>query len=119
LTLEGKNLIKEIKSNMNRRILINKNKNLYIKDANVNVINLLHKPSPYVIKNGERHKRINNKIFKFRRYKIIVINKIDNKESIYQSLSEAARILQISRKKIISILDTGLIYKNYIFNLYK
>ena len=119
LTLEGKDLIKEIKSIMNRRRLINKNENLYIKDVNIKIINLLNKPSPYVIQNGERYKRINDKIFKFRKYKIIVINKVENKEFIYESLSEAARTLQISRKKIMSILDTGLIYKNYIFNLYK
>jgi len=119
LTLEGKSLVKKIKLFMNKKISININDNLYIKDIKEKVNDLLSKPSPYVIKDGERYKRVNNKSFKLNKYKIIVINKIDNKKSIFESLSEASRILKISRKKIISLLDTELEYKNYIFNLYK
>lgn len=104
LILEGKSLIKEIKSFMNKRKLIdiNENQNLHIKDINTKVINLFNKPSPYVIIGGKRYKRIISNKFpklKFRNYKIIVINTIDNKESIYESLSEIARNLKISRKK--------------------
>jgi hypothetical protein len=76
------------------------NKNFHIKDINIKVINLLNKSSPYVIKDGKRFKRINeNKYLKIRNNKIIVINTLDNKESIYQSVSEASRTLKISRKK--------------------
>jgi len=114
LTPEGKDLITEIKSVMNKRRLIN-NKNI-----NTKVTNILNNPFPYIIENGKRYKRIKgNKMLKARNNKIIVINTINNKESIYESISEVARTIKISRKKIISLLDTRLIYKNYIFSLYK
>lgn len=119
---EGKNLITEIKSVMNKGRLININKNLHesIKNINTKVINLLNKSSPYVIKDGKRYIRINgNKLLKPKNNKIIVINTIENKEFIYESISEVARTLKISKRKITSLLDTGLFYKNYIFNLYK
>jgi len=57
LTLEGKSLIKEIKSLMNKKSLINSKENLQIDEISIKVINLLDKPSPYVIINGKRHKR--------------------------------------------------------------
>jgi hypothetical protein len=105
---------------MNKGRLINMNKNVEIKNINTKVVNLLNKSSPYVIINGKKHRRVNNNILlKPKNNKIIVINEIENKESIYKSISEVARTLKISRGKITSILDTGLIYKNYIFNLYK
>lgn len=59
LTLEGKSLIKEIKSLMNKRSLINSKENLQINEISIKVINLLDKPSPYVIIDGKRHKRGN------------------------------------------------------------
>lgn len=120
LTPEGKILITEIKSVMDKGRLININKNLHIKNINTKVINLLSKSSPYEIKEGKKYRRINgNKLLKPGKNKIIVINTIENKESIYESISEVGRTLKISRKKITFILDTGLVYKNNIFNLYK
>jgi cytochrome c oxidase subunit 3 len=117
---EGKILIVKIKSIMNKGRLTNLNKNLNIKNINIEVVNLLSKSSPYVIIKGKKCRRINNnKLLKPRNNKIVVINITENKESIYKSISEVARILKISRRKITSILNTGLIYKNYIFNLYK
>jgi cytochrome c oxidase subunit 3 len=119
LILEGKSLITEIKSVMNKGRLINMNKNVEIKNINTKVVNLLNKSSPYVIINGKKHRRVNNILLKPKNNKIIVINETENKESIYKSISEVSRTLKINRGKITSILDTGLIYKNYIFNLYK
>ena len=102
---------------MNKWRLVNINNNLHNKNIDTKVINLLNKPSPYVVKDGKRYKRINeNKLLKLRKNKIIVINTIENKEAIYKSISEITRTLKISRKKITSIMDTGLVYKNYIFN---
>lgn len=59
MTLEGQSLIKEIKSLMNKQRLINNTENLNIQDMNIKVINLLSKPSPYIIINGKRQKKIN------------------------------------------------------------
>src|SRR5579864_6217099 len=105
---------------MNKGRLININKNLHIENINTKVVNLFSKSSPYIIKEGKRYRRINeNKLLKPRNNKIIVINTIENKEFIYESISKVSRALKISRGKITSILDTGLVYKNYIFNIHK
>jgi|SRR5215471_7740440 len=107
---------------MNKGRLINKNINLQIKNIKMKVLILLNKPSPYVIKDGKRYKRINdngNKLLEITNNKIIVINTINNKEVIYKNVSEVIRTLKISRRKITSLLDTELVYKNYIFNRIK
>jgi len=44
---------------MNKRSLINSKENLQINEISIKVINLLDKPSPYVIIDGKRHKRGN------------------------------------------------------------
>jgi len=103
---------------MNKGRLLNKN--LFNNNISVKVLNLLNKPSPYLIKDGERYKRTNiNEPLKYIKYKIIVINSINNEEVIYESINEIIRTLKISRSKILSILDIGLAYKNYIFKRIK
>jgi len=61
--LEGKILIKEIKSIMNKRINEDNNYlNIEEQEQEINkkVINILKIPSPYVIKDGKRRKRNKN-----------------------------------------------------------
>lgn len=57
LTLEGKILIMEIKSFMNKKGLENNSKHLQIDMINRKVIDILKKSSPYIIINGKRNKR--------------------------------------------------------------
>lgn len=116
----GKDLILEIKSIMNKGRLINRNKNLNKEDMIIKINNLLNKPSPYVIKNDKRKKRIQENKTVYRKYKkITVLNTTNNKESIFKNITEVTRTLKISNVKIKSILNTGLVYKNYIFYIYK
>lgn len=50
--------------------------------------------------------------------KIVVINTISNNEFVYNNIFETSIIIKISKNKIISILDTGLVYKNYIIYIH-
>jgi len=113
LISEGKELIIEIKSYMNKSRLVNFNKKINYDEVKLKVTNLFNVPSPYVIKNTKRVKRFDGKMLNL---EVIVLNTIDNNEFRYHSINEAACALRISRKKIRSLLGTGIVYKNYIFN---
>ena len=75
---------------------------------------LLNKPTPY--KYGIRFHRdtlnlVSDKI------KIVVTDSLNN-ESVFSSISECSRILQLDRAKIKNCLINGGIYKNYKFKFH-
>ena len=74
---------------------------------------LLIKPSPYIIKEGIRYYRDSLNLVSDKN-KIVVIDNSNN-ESIFSSISECSRILNLNRAKIKECLISGEIYKNYKF----
>jgi hypothetical protein len=72
--------------------------------------------SPYEIKNGVRYYKNTNKLVS-EATNIVVINNIDKSNIIYNSISDCAKNLNISRNKIKHCLITGESYKNYSFVL--
>jgi hypothetical protein len=72
--------------------------------------------SPYEIKNGIRYYRNTNKLVSEATH-IIVINNIDKSNIVYNSISDCAKSLNISRNKIKYCLTTGKSYKDYSFIL--
>ena len=77
---------------------------------------LLNQPTPYIIKDGIRFYRdtlnlVSDKI------KIVAIDSLNN-ESVFSSISECSRILQLDRAKIKNCLINGGIYKNYKFKFH-
>ena len=77
---------------------------------------LLNQPSPYLIKDGIRFYRdtlnlVSDKI------KIVASDSLNN-ESVFSSISECSRILQLDRTKIKNCLINGGIYKNYKFKFH-
>jgi hypothetical protein len=77
---------------------------------------LLNIPAPYIIKDGIRFYRdtlnlVSDKIK-------IVSNDSLNNESVFSSISECSRILQLDRAKIKNCLINGGIYKNYKFKFH-
>jgi hypothetical protein len=73
-------------------------------------------PAPYEIKNGLRFLR-DTDILVSEKLKILSIDNFNNK-SIFSSMSECSKTLQISRSKLKKCLLTGETYKNYKFILY-
>lgn len=118
-TLEGKSIFDSIKLHMNKYRLTT-NINLY-KDENrislLEIDKLLSKlyllESPYEIKEGIRYYRNTTKLVS-ESIKIVVID-VENNRNIYDSMSECAKLLKISRKKIKECLSSGESYKGYVF----
>jgi len=71
--------------------------------------------SPYEIREGVRYSRNTTKLIS-ESIKIIAIDR-ENNRNIYDSMSECAKNLKISRKKIKECLSTGKTYKGYIWVL--
>jgi hypothetical protein len=118
-TLEGKYLFDVIKLHINKYRLTT-NTNLYENKNRISLVEidkLLSKlylmESPYEIKQGVRYYRNTTRLIS-ESLKIAVIDK-ENNRNIYDSMSECAKNLQISRKKIKECLSTGETYKGYVF----
>ena len=73
--------------------------------------------SPYEIKQGVRYYRNTNKLVSEATNIIVINSKENNNKIIYNSMSECASSLNISRKKIKYCLNTGESYKGYSFVL--
>jgi heme/copper-type cytochrome/quinol oxidase subunit 3 len=120
--LEGKYLFNAIKLYMNKYRLTTNTHLLKEKDmVHIHDIeNLLKKlyllETPYEIKNGVRYYKNTNKLVS-EATNIVVINNIDKSNIIYNSISDCAKNLNISRNKIKHCLITGESYKNYSFVL--
>ena len=125
---EGKFLITEIKSSWNNFRLSTSNLNkkdkvaiFYLKERATclsfedKLKNLFLIPSPYEIKNGIRFIRGSNN-FVSDSLKFITLDNLNNK-SIFSSITECSKALNIDRSKIKNCLITGKIYKNYKFIL--
>lgn len=118
--LEGKYLFNAIKLHMNKYRLTTNTHLLKEKDIVhiQDIENLLKKlyllESPYEIKNGVRYYKNTNKLVS-EATNIVVINNIDKSNIIYNSISDCAKNLNISRNKIKHCLITGKSYKNYSF----
>lgn len=118
-TLEGKFIFDAIKLHMNKYRLTS-NINLLKNTKRISILKidgLLSKlylyESPYEIKEGIRYYRNTNKLVSDCT-SIIVIDNNKNK-TIYKSLSECAKSLNISRAKVKNCLDSGKSYKDYIY----
>ena len=121
-TVKGKHIFDAIKLNINKYRLIT-NHDL-VQDKQVlsildidNLLNELYlSESPYIEKHGVRYYRNTNK-FVSEGIRITVLNSSDNSSNSYNSLTECAESLNISRKKIRELLNSGLSYKGYTFVL--
>lgn len=115
--LEGKYLVDCIKSHMNKyRISTNNLKNLIPISEIENLLSKLYLlESPYEIKEGVRYYRGTNKLVSDSN-QIVCIDD-NNCSTVYNSISVAAKNLNISRKKIKECLTTGEKYKGYFFVL--
>lgn len=118
-TLEGKYLFDAIKLHMNKyrlttNINLHENKNptsLLEVDKLLSKLYLME--SPYETKEGIRYLRNTTRLVS-ESIKIAAIDK-ENNRNIYDSMSECAKDLQISRKKVKECLSTGEAYKGYVF----
>jgi response regulator of citrate/malate metabolism len=117
--LEGKFIFDAIKLHINKYRLTT-NTHLLKNTERISILeidNLLSKlylsESPYEIKQGIRYYRNTNKLVA-EATKITVIDSNNNK-TIYNSMSECAQNLGISRTKIKYSLDSGKSYKGFIF----
>ena len=82
-----------------------------------NLLNELYlSESPYLEKHGVRYYRNTDK-FVSEGVRITVLNSSDNSSKSYNSLTECAESLNISRKKIKELLNSGVSYKGYTFVL--
>lgn len=79
------------------------------------IVKLYLTDSPYIIKEGVRYYRETNKLVS----EAVNITAIDleNNISVYQSMSDCAKSLKISRKKIKECVTNGTSYKGYQFVL--
>ena len=121
-TVKGKYIFDAIKLNINKyRLTTNNN---LVKDRQVlsileidNLLNELYlSESPYIEKDGVRYYRNTNK-FVSEGVRITVLNSSDNNSKSYNSLTECAESLNISRKKIKELVNSGVSYKGYTFVL--
>lgn len=119
--LEGKHLFDAIKLHINKYRLTT-NTNLYENENRISLLEidkLLSKlylmESPYEIKEGVQYYRNTTRLVS-ESTKIAAIDK-ENNRNIYGSMSECAKNLQISRKKIKECLNSGEAYKGYVFVL--
>ena len=118
-TPEGKYIFDAIKLNINKYRLTT-NTNLCDNNSKISLLEiekLLSKlyllESPYEIREGVRYYR-NTTILVSESMKFAVIDE-ENNRNIYDSMSECAKYLKISRKKIKQCLSTGETYKGYVF----
>jgi uncharacterized membrane protein len=120
-TLEGKYLFDAIKHHMNKYRLttntnLSENKNrISLLEIDKLLSKLYLTESPYEIKEGIRYYRNTTKLVS-ESVKITAIDK-ENNRKIYESMSECAKDLRISRKKIKECLSTGDSYNGYVFVL--
>jgi heme/copper-type cytochrome/quinol oxidase subunit 3 len=119
--LEGKYIFDAIKLHINKYRLTT-NTNLYEDKNRISLLEidkLLSKlyliESPYETKEGIRYYRNTTRLVS-ESVKITAIDKKNNKK-IYESMSECAKDLKISRKKIKECLNTGDAYIGYVFVL--
>ena len=119
--LEGKYIFDAIKLHINKYRLTT-NTNLYEDKNRISLLEidkLLSKlyliESPYETKEGIRYYRNTTRLVS-ESIKITAIDKKNNKK-IYESMSECAKDLKISRKKIKECLNTGDAYIGYVFVL--
>ena len=118
---EGKYIFDAIKLHINK-YRITTNFSLFENKQQISLSNiyvLLSKlyllDSPYEIKQGVRYYRNTNKLVSEATNIIVIDN--DNNKTLYKSLSECAKKLNIGRKKIKHCLDKGESYKGYTFVL--
>lgn len=120
-TVEGKYLFDAIKLYINKyRLTTNvnllKGKELISMPDIENLLSKLYlSASPYEIRQGLRYHRDTDKLVS-ESTKIIAIDS-NNNRNFYQSMSECAQSLHISRKTIKDYLSTGKSYKGYTFFL--
>jgi len=117
--LEGKSLFDAIKLHINKYRLTT-NTNLCDNDSKISLLEiekLLSKlyllESPYEIREGVRYYRNTTRLVS-ESIKFAVIDEKNNR-NIYDSMSECAKDLKISRKKIKECLSTGETYRGYVF----
>ena len=117
--LEGKYIFDAIKLHINKYRLTT-NSDLYGDKNRISLLEidkLLSKlyliESPYETKEGIRYYRNTTRLVS-ESVKIIAIDKEDNKK-IYESMTECAKDLKISRKKIKECLSTGDTHNGYVF----
>lgn len=121
-TLEGKYIFDAIKLHINKyRLTTNINLLKNVERVSISEIeNLLFKlylsDSPYEIKQGIRYYRNTNRLVS-EATKILVLDNNNKNRIIYNSMSECAKNLNISRNKIKHCLNTGESYKGYVFVL--
>jgi len=121
--LEGKYIFNAIKLHMNKyRLttnfsLLNDVKRISVSDIENLLSKLYLLDSPYEIKQGVRYYRNTNKLVSEATNIIVINSKENNNKIIYNSMSECASSLNISRKKIKYCLNTGESYKGYSFVL--
>jgi hypothetical protein len=118
-TLEGKYLFDAIKLHINKYRLTT-NTNLCDNNSKISLLEidkLLSKlyllESPYEIREGIRYYRNTTRLVS-ESIKFAVIDQKNNR-NIYDSMSECAKDLKISRKKIKECLSTGETYRGYVF----
>lgn len=126
-TTEGKRIFDFIKLHMNKYRL-STNSDLFIekilcvgvtpsfqREIKDLIVKLYLTDSPYIIKEGVRYYRETNKLVS----EAVNITAIDleNNISVYQSMSDCAKSLKISRKKIKECVTNGTSYKGYQFVL--
>ena len=115
-TLEGKYIFDAIKLYINKyRLTTNTNlsEKISLSEVDKLISKLYLQESPYVVIKGLRYYRNTTKLIS-ESVKIAVIDEKNNR-NIYDSISECAKDLKISRNKIKDCLSTGEIYKGYIF----
>jgi len=120
-TLEGKYLFDAIKLHINKyRLTTNTAKPLCDNDSKISLLEiekLLSKlyllESPYEVREGVRYYRNTTRLVS-ESIKFAVIDEKNNR-NIYDSMSECAKDLKISRKKIKECLSTGETYRGYVF----
>ena len=121
--LEDKYIFNAIKLHMNKyRLttnfsLLNDVKRISVSDIENLLSKLYLLDSPYEIKQGVRYYRNTNKLVSEATNIIVINSKDNNNKIIYNSMSECASSLNISRKKIKYCLNTGESYKGYSFVL--
>ena len=121
--LEGKYIFNAIKLHMNKyRLttnfsLLNDVKRISVSDIENLLSKLYLLDSSYEIKQEVRYYRNTNKLISEATNIIVINSKNNNNKIIYNSMSECASSLNISRKKIKYCLNTGESYKGYSFVL--
>lgn len=116
-TLEGKYVFDLIKSIINKYRLTTNKHGLKECISITEIEKLLNKlylsESPYILKKGVRYHRDTDKLVS-ESNQIVSIDE-ENVAIVYDSMTDAAKSLNISRKKIKECLTTGEAYKGYKF----